>query len=88
MAGQGTRRRRAALATATVALLVFGAACGSSDDNKSAAKAKASGVVDNGPITIRTGVSDPDHTQIAVLQYMPAKVTVEVGAPARHEERP
>ena len=79
MAALGTRRRRAALATVSVAVLALGAACGSSDDNKSAGKSKASGVVQNEPITIRTGVNDPTHTQIAVLQYMPAKVTVAVG---------
>jgi plastocyanin len=72
------RRRRAALAALT-ALLAVGAACGSSDDNKSAAKSKASGVVANEPITIRAGVADPAHSQIAVLQYMPAKATVAVG---------
>jgi plastocyanin len=61
------------------ALLAVGAACGSSDDNTSAAKSKASGVVASEPITIRTGVNDPAHSQIAVLQYMPAKATVAVG---------
>jgi plastocyanin len=79
MAAQGTRRRRAALATVSVAVLALGAACGSSDNSKNAAKSKASGVVQNEPITIRAGVADPTHTQIAVLQYMPAKATVAVG---------
>jgi plastocyanin len=60
-------------------MLALGAACGSSDDNKSAAKTKASGVVENEPITIRAGVNDPDHMAVAVLQYMPAKATVAVG---------
>jgi plastocyanin len=61
------------------AVLAVGAACGSSDDDKNASKAKAAGVVENAPITIRAGVNDPDHVQIAVLQYMPAKATVAVG---------
>src|SRR5919202_173998 len=78
-----TRRRRAALATATAALIAFGAACGSSDDTKDASKAKAGGAVEAGPITIKAGVSDPTHNQIAVLQYMPAKATVAVGQKVR-----
>jgi plastocyanin len=83
MAILATRRRRAALAAATAALVAFGAACGSSDDSKDASKAKASGVVESEPITIRAGVSDPTHSQIAVLQFMPAKVTVAVGQKVR-----
>jgi len=79
MAAQGTRRRRAALVTVSVAVLALGAACGSSDKSDNASKSKASGVVQNGPITIRAGLSDPDHTSIAVLQFMPAKATVAVG---------
>ncbi|HEV3364851.1 MAG TPA: hypothetical protein VG795_12080 [Acidimicrobiia bacterium] len=79
-----TRRRRAALAAATAAMLAFGAACGSSDDDsKSASNAKASGAVEGEPITIKAGVSDPTHNQIAVLQYMPAKATVAVGQKVR-----
>ena len=78
-----TRRRRAALAAATAALVVFGAACGSSDDDKDASKAKAGGAVESEGITIKAGVSDPTHSQIAVLQYMPAKATVAVGQKVR-----
>ena len=77
------RRRRASLAAATAALIVFGAACGSSDDSKDASKAKASGTVEAEPITIKAGVSDPTHNQIAVLQFMPAKATVAVGQKVR-----
>jgi plastocyanin len=73
-----TRRRRAALATVTAAMLVVGAACGSSDD-KDASQSKAPGAVQSGPITIQAGVNDPTHPQIAVLQYMPSKATVAVG---------
>lgn len=80
MAILATRRRRAALAVATVAMVALGAACGSSDDSS---KKKASGTVESEPITIRVGVSDPTHTQIAVLQYMPAKATVSVGQKVR-----
>jgi len=79
MAGQATRRRRAALATVAAALVAFGAACSSSDNSKNASKSKASGVVTAEPITIRAGMNDPDHTQIAVLQFMPARATVSVG---------
>ena len=79
-----TRRRRAALAAATAAMIALGAACGSSDDDsKNAAQTNASGAVQNEPITIKAGVSDPTHNQIAVLQYMPAKATVAVGQKVR-----
>ena len=79
-----TRRRRAALAAATAAMIALGAACGSSDDDSnSAAQTKAPGRVQNEPITIKAGVSDPTHNQIAVLQYMPAKATVAVGQKVR-----
>jgi plastocyanin len=64
-------------------MIALGAACGSSDDNKDASKAKASGAVESEPITIKAGVSDPAHNQIAVLQYMPAKATVAVGQKVR-----
>ena len=82
MAGLAIRRRRAAVAVATAALLAFGAAC-SSDDSKNTSDAKASGAVESEPITIRAGVSDPTHPQIAVLQYMPAKATVAIGQKVR-----
>ena len=78
-----TRRRRAALAAATAAMIALGAACGSSDDDKSAAKTSASGSVQAEMITIKAGVNDPTHNQIAVLQYMPAKATVAVGQKVR-----
>ena len=73
----GTRRVRIGLTVATVAVLALGAACSSSNDNKAAAKQP--GTVTAQPITIRAGMNDPDHSQIAVLQFMPAKATVAVG---------
>jgi plastocyanin len=78
----GIRRGRIVLAAATAVMIALGAACGSSDD-KGASKAKASGTVESEAITIRAGVSDPTHNQIAVLQYMPAKATVAVGQKVR-----
>jgi plastocyanin len=39
----------------------------------------AAGSVKNGPVTIHAGANDPDHPQIAVLQYIPARATVSVG---------
>jgi plastocyanin len=75
-------RRRAALVVATAAMIALGAACGSSDDDSKDAS-KASGAVASEPITIRAGVSDPTHNQIAVLQFMPAKATVSVGQKVR-----
>ena len=73
----GTRRVRVGLTAAAMAVLALGAACGSSNDNKSAAK--QSGAVTPGPVTLQAGANDPDHTQIAVLQFMPARATVSVG---------
>ena len=78
----GSRRGRIGLAAAMATMVALGAACGSSDD-KDASKAKASGAVESEPITIKAGVSDPAHNQIAVLQYMPAKATVAVGQKVR-----
>ena len=72
-----TGRVRAGLTLATVGVLALGAACSSSDNSKSASKSK--GVVTPEAVTIRAGVSDPAHSQIAVLQFMPAKATVSVG---------
>jgi len=83
LAASATRRRRAALVVATAAMVALGAACGSSDDDKGGSQAKAGGTVENEAITIRAGVSDPTHNQIAVLQYMPAKATVAVGQKVR-----
>lgn len=33
----------------------------------------------NGPVTIHAGATDPAHPQIAVLQFIPARATVSVG---------
>ena len=71
-----TRRVQAGLAVAAVGVLALGGAC-SSDNSKSASKAK--GTVTPEAVSIRAGVSDPAHSQIAVLQFMPAKATVSVG---------
>jgi plastocyanin len=35
--------------------------------------------VKNGPITIHAGANDPEHPQIAVMQYIPARAKVSVG---------
>ena len=78
-----TRRVRVGLTAVTVGVLALGTACGSSDNSKSASKSKSSGVVTAEPITIRAGINDPDHTQIAVLQFMPARATVSVGQKVR-----
>src|SRR5256885_3743445 len=81
MADLRPRRVRTGLAVVTVGVLALGAACSSSDNTKNAAKSK--GVVTPETVTIRAGVSDPTHTQIAVLQFMPARATVSVGQKAR-----
>src|SRR6266566_4597166 len=81
MSGLRTRRVRVGLTLATVGVMAFGAACSSSDNSKSASKSK--GVVTPAAITIRAGVSDPTNSQIAVLQFMPAKATISVGQTVR-----
>lgn len=79
MAATVFRRRRCGLATATAAMLVFGAACGSSGDGEGPAQLKAAGSVQSRPITIVAGVNDPVRPQIAVQQFIPARATVAVG---------
>jgi len=76
MAGVAMRHRRAALVAMTAAMLVVGAACGSSDGP---GDSTAAGSVKNGPITIHAGANDPEHPQIAVMQYIPARAKVSVG---------
>ena len=79
MFGLATRRQRAVIG-AGLALLALGTACSSSSDSKSATK---KGVVAPEAVTIRAGMNDPTHSQIAVLQFMPAKATVAVGQTVR-----
>jgi plastocyanin len=81
MGSRSARRVRAGFALATAGVFVLGAACSSSDNSKSATKAK--GVVTPEAVTIRAGANDPNHSQIAVLQFMPAKATVSVGQKVR-----
>src|SRR5688572_15182582 len=62
MAEVAMRRWRATLVAVTAAMLVAGAACGSSDGM---GDSTAAGSVQNGPVTIHAGATDPDHPQIA-----------------------
>jgi plastocyanin len=76
MAEVAMRRWRATLVAVTAAVLVVGAACGSSDEMSDST---AAGSVKNGPVTIHAGATDPAHPQIAVLQYIPARAKVSIG---------
>src|SRR5581483_11989897 len=77
-----TRRVRVGLTAAALAVLALGAGCSSSNDSGKAAT-KQSGKVTPEVVTIRAGINDPDHSQIAVLQFMPARATVSVGQAVR-----
>jgi len=77
-----TRRVRVGLTAAALAVLALGAGCSSSNDGGKAAT-KQSGKVTPEAVTIRAGMNDPDHSQIAVLQFMPARATVSVGQAVR-----
>src|SRR4051795_7107388 len=81
---------RAAVAVAAL-MLVF-AACGTSPDHvaetggsgssTAAGSSSSSGAVKVPTnVTFQVGLNDPAKQNIAVLQYMPSKVTVEVGTP-------
>ena len=80
MAVMRTRRVRVGLTAAALAVLALGAGCSSSNDSGKAAT-KQSGKVTPEAVTIRAGMSDPDHSQIAVLQFMPARA---IGKVAKH----
>lgn len=86
-----SRRTTAALC----ALLALGAvACSDSDDaatTTSAADAttttagapSTTAAADDGAITVRAGINDPDDVNVAVLEYLPESITVEPGTTVR-----
>jgi plastocyanin len=63
------------------ATLVIAAGCGNDDNDNKAASTTTSTVKAPKDIEIGAGVNDPKDSTIAVLQFMPAKVTVAVGTP-------
>jgi plastocyanin len=68
---------------AVVALIGAMAACGSDDNSTTDTTAGGTTTTAKTPtgIEVGAGMNDPDDAQIAVLQFMPAKITVEVGKP-------
>lgn len=76
--------RRAVVALAAVLLLA--AACGDDDDNAAdtTSTTKTSVEVPDG-IVVGAGVNDPEDTNVAVLEFMPETVSVQVGTPVTWE---
>jgi plastocyanin len=70
--------RRATAATAAVLLLGV-AACGDDGDSDSSATTGTTEVSVPDHIEIGAGLNDPEDANIAVLEFLPAEVTVEVG---------
>jgi plastocyanin len=72
-----------------VALLLVAAGCGDDDDGATttttASDATTTTVAAPDGIVVGAGINDPDDATIAVLQFMPAKITVEVGTPVTWE---
>jgi plastocyanin len=76
--------RRGAVPFVVLALLVAG--CGDDDDGATdATDGTDSSVEVPDGIVVGAGVNDPDDVNIAVLQFLPAKVSVEVGTPVTWE---
>lgn len=79
------RTRTIAMAALGLALASGLAACGSSSKTKSATPTTTSSTASTTPApsgpTVQAGINDPKDPTIAVLQFMPAEVTVAVGAP-------
>jgi plastocyanin len=74
------------LVAVATTLLVLSACSSSGKSTKAAAPSSSAAPVTTevpGPVTIQTGINDPKAPQIAVLQYMPAAVTVAVGETVR-----
>jgi plastocyanin len=77
-------RARLVLRRCAVPLLItvlVAAGCGNDDSNSKAASTTTSTVAAPKNIEIGAGVNDPKDPNVAVLQFMPAKVAVAVGTP-------
>ena len=80
------RALKTMIVVASITLAV--AACGSDSKNTTASGSSSSGSTSSSSakpvpknVTVQVGVNDPAQPTIAVLQFMPASITVEVGAP-------
>ena len=79
-----SRRRPLAVCVAAVVAIAAATACGTPSQDRNAAElaaktVKASGGTPADGPTIRVGVNDPDQRVVAVLEYLPANVTVAAG---------
>jgi plastocyanin len=79
-----SRVLRTVLALSAVALLIA-AGCGNDDNDNKASSSTTTTVKAPKDIEIGAGINDPKDANIAVLQFMPAKVTVAVGTPVNWE---
>ena len=72
---------RLGLGTATlVAMAAFGLmACGSSSSSGTSGKTSSGAT----PVPVQAGINDPQNRTVAVLQFMPAAVTVKTGTTVR-----
>lgn len=88
-----TGRRRRAVAGSVAAVLLLAAGCGDDDDGDGAAdvtttsEATTTTEAPDGPdgIVVGAGITDPDDPNVAVLEFMPEAVSVEVGTPVTWE---
>lgn len=75
------RTPRARLVPVVLLLAVVAAACGSDSDTATTTTAAAGGNTTTVPdhLVVGAGINDPDDATVAVLAFLPAEVTVEVG---------
>ncbi|MGI8661958.1 MAG: cupredoxin domain-containing protein [Acidimicrobiales bacterium] len=77
--------KRIRIGALAAGVIVLFAACSSSGSGTaktgSSSGASSSSAKTPTNVTVQVGINDPNKTNIAVLQYMPAKITVEAGAP-------
>ncbi len=90
-----TRRRRHAVAVSFAAVLLLAAGCGDDDDGDAAADTtttsepaettttEAIDVPDG--IAVGAGINDPEDANVAILEFMPEAISVEVGTPVTWE---
>ena len=76
-----TRLLRTVLVVMAATLVIAAGCSNDNNDNKASSSTTATTVKAPKDIQIGAGMNDPKDSTIAVLQFMPAKVTVAVGTP-------